>query len=143
MKNWELNKHGTKQDDNKELNALYYTIPIWEPVYIRKAKDSNINFEDKFEDERDKGFQRFENLVENVEEAFTIDKTSKYDNSFLEFLGDGVISLFLAWDLVTHYVRWRDQADLDTRRIQGSSSKKLFEVNIQQGLYEFVSNSVA
>lgn len=122
------------------MNALYYTIPyLWEPVYIRKAKDSNIDFSENYQDERDQGLRLFENLIENVEEAFTIEKTSKYDNSFLEFLGDGVISLFLAWDLVIHNVRWRDQPDLDSRRIQGSSSKKLFEVNIQQELFEFVS----
>ena len=81
----------------------------------------------------------FEILLDNVQEAFTpIEAKREYDNSILEFLGDGVISVLLAWSLIINNPTSRD-SDVDSLRIECSSSKKLFEImtNDEYRLYEY------
>ena len=92
-----------------------------------------------YKDDRDKWNILFDLLVENIQEAFTSDKAKRtYDNSFLEFLGDGVISIFLAWHLIINFPMSKD-VDVDSLRIENSSSKKLFEImtNEDYRLHEF------
>jgi len=73
----------------------------------------------------------FEHLIDNIEESLTPEKIDKYiNNNYLEFLGDGVISVLLAWDLIMKqmYKNNNNQNDIDTERIQNSSSRKLIEL---------------
>ena len=50
-------------------------------------------------DNRDKDHILFDLLTENIQEAFTSEKAIQtFDNSFLEFLGEGVISLIFGWN---------------------------------------------
>lgn len=61
----------------------------------------------------------------------TIDKLKKpYDNSFLEFYGDGVLSILVAWDLILLkcYEKNDKSQDIDSVRIDKTGSRKLFEV---------------
>ena len=106
----------------------YYTIADWEPIYIRNKSEVELNMKNSYKDDRDRSNILFDLLIENIQEAFTSDKVKRiYDNSFLEFLGDGVISIFLAWDLIIKYPMPKD-VDIDSLRIENSSSKKLFEI---------------
>lgn len=60
--------------------------------------------------------------------ALTSEKIKKsYNNQFFEFLGDGVLAVFLAWYLVISNPNSKD-TDVDKLRIEHSSSKKLFQI---------------
>jgi hypothetical protein len=110
-------------------------------VYTRNTEDSTVDLKQKFKDFRDKQTQIFEYLLENVQEAFTIDKSGRgYDNSYLEFLGDGVISIFVVWDLVLKYGFGSTDIDIDTQRIQTTSLKKLYNIGVhpKYNLFEFL-----
>ena len=70
----------------------------------------------------------FEYLCECVMHALTSDKIKKsYNNQYFEFLGDGVLAIFLAWHLVISNPNSKD-TDIDKLRIEHSSSKKLFQI---------------
>lgn len=101
-----------------------------------------INFNKMHSDDRDRGTQYFENLVDTVQEAFTCEKVNKaHNNIFLEFLGDGVLSMFLAWDLVIRTMNNKSTDDIDSMRIQNSSAKKLYEICVADRfkLYEYMT----
>ena len=118
----------------------YYTIADWEPIYIRNKSEVELNMKNTYKDDRDRSNILFDLLIENIQEAFTSDKVKRiYDNSFLEFLGDGVISIFLAWDLIIKYPMPKD-VDIDSLRINKSSSKKFFEImtNEEFRFHEYV-----
>lgn len=93
-------------------------------MYVRKSKKDhikNFNFDTS---EPDQGELYFEHLVDNIEESLTSEKVKKaIDNTFLEFLGDGVFSLLLNWDLVLQK-RYVDVIDSD--RIEKTNKKELF-----------------
>jgi len=108
------------------------------PIYTREIKykhDKEFNFKQYINagenSKRDKSQLHFEHLIENIQEALTPSKCKMhYDNSYLEFLGDGVLSMLLAWDLIMKqiYKNTNNQGDIDTLRIQNSSSRKLIEL---------------
>jgi len=114
-----------KTDDSK---VKVHPIEI---VYRRDTFDSYIDFKKESTDIRDNGTAYFEYLLENVQEAFTTDRSNReYDNSFLEFLGDGVISMLVAWDLVLTNENDPKNTDIDSKRIQMTSSKKLYSIGV-------------
>ena len=127
----------SRSNTSDMYKIYYYTIADWEPIYIRNKSEVELNMKNTYKDDRDKGNILFDLLVENIQEAFTSDKAKRiYDNSFLEFLGDGVLSIFLAWDLIINYPMPKD---VDSLRINKSNSKGLFEImtNEEFGLHEF------
>ena len=78
--------------------------------------------------ERDRYVIHLEYFIETFREAMTKDKINKKkNNSFLEFLGDGVLSLLVAWDLILTR-SYEKGKEIDNMRIEKTSSRKLFEV---------------
>ena len=133
-------KSHSRDNTSDMYKIYYYTIADWEPIYIRNKSEVELNMKNTYKDDRDKWNILFDLLIENIQEAFTSDKAKRtYDNSFLEFLGDGVLSIFLAWDLIIKYPMPKD-VDIDSLRINKSSSKKFFEImtNDDFRLYEFI-----
>jgi hypothetical protein len=67
-----------------------------------------------------------------MQEAFTCEKFKKgYDNCILEFLGDGVVSIFLAWHLILNNPGSKD-VEVDGLRIENSSSKSLYKISVDE-----------
>ena len=126
------------RDNKSDVHKVYYyTVADWEPVYIRNKSEVELNMKNTYKDDRDRWNILFDLLVENIQEAFTSDKAKRtYDNSFLEFLGEGVITIFLAWHLIINFPMFKDA---DSLRIENSSSKRLFEImtNENYRLHEF------
>jgi len=146
------------KNEIKEINAKYYTckrrnsnlVPVYQRDIVKET-DLKFGFEEELEqkretkskgkdfDSRDLGAIHLEHLIENIQESLTVDKCRKnYDNSYLEFLGDGVISLLLAWDLILKrdYMDPSNQIDIDTLRIQYSSLRKLVELCKNAPIYQ-------
>jgi hypothetical protein len=72
----------------------------------------------------------YEYLIECLMHSLTSDKIKKsYNNQYFEFLGDGVLSIFLSWHLIMNNPNSKD-VDVDKLRIENSSSKKLLEIAI-------------
>ena len=114
-------------------------MPDINPIYAREKYDTDIESKESMKDKRDKGCIIFDLFMDNVQEAFSTDKISrKINNTYLEFLGEGVISLFLAWDMIINHPNSKD-ADIDSKRIENSSTKKFLEVmsNKENKLYEY------
>ena len=89
----------SKNINNINWKQYYYWIPNLDPIYIQNKTESSIEIKDNCTDSRDKDHILFDMLTENIEEAFTSEKAKRtFDNSFLEFLGEGVISLILGWN---------------------------------------------
>ena len=93
------------RDNKSDVHKVYYyTVADWEPVYIRNKSEVELDMKNTYNDDGDRGNILFDLLIENIQEAFTSYKAKRiYDNSFLKFLGDGVISIFLAWDSIINY----------------------------------------
>lgn len=141
---------GIHKDHTSLCKPAWYIMELgdekWPKEYteIRNTNDTNVKIDpqtrtipvtkDMKESKEVLGYE-FEYFSEWVMHALTVEKIKKtYNNQFFEFLGDGVLAIFLAWHLVLHNPTSKD-LDVDKLRIEASSSKKLFEIATNSNNY--------
>ena len=133
-------KFHSRQSNSKDCKVYYYTIPNIDPIYIRDKSEWEISSKEKYSDERDKGSIIFDLLVETVHEAFTSEKAKRsFDNSTLEFFGEGLVSLFFVWESIIQNTNLK--AENISKILNGKLTEdKLFEIisDDKARLYEYV-----